>query len=153
MAQHTAIIREAKHEQVAETSAASVAPPLSNSPLCTVPLKCLDECLLTLFHLDPRLTYLGDRERMRLIVRYFDATFDNRQVGRAYVRLKQLDEQGLLRTRAFDRSGTRSENGPLLAQATRVVSELGVRWGWNDLQVAERQRRLQRVLRLLGHET
>ncbi|WP_146010430.1 hypothetical protein [Dyella sp. AD56] len=90
---------------------------------------------------------------MRLIVRYFDTTFNNQQLGRAYVRLKQLDEHGLLRTRVFDRSGSRSENGPLLAQATQVIGELGARWGWNDLQVAERQRRLQRVLRLLGHET
>lgn len=151
MTQHAAIIHAPVNDQVDATSVDSLESVHAGNDICTVPLNPRQACLLTLVHLDPRLTYLGDRERMRLIVTYFDPTFDHQRVGRAYARLKELHVQGALRTQAFVRSDKRPE-GPERCLAKQVVNELGARWGWDDLDVKQRHVRLQRVLRLLGHE-
>lgn len=72
-------------------------------PQATAPLRLIEWCMLWLIQADPRLSARNHRQRLRRLMASFDASFaDNRRVGDALVRLKDLMHSGVVSTRGFD---------------------------------------------------
>jgi hypothetical protein len=119
----------------------------SKSATTSVELSHLDQCMLKIIHLDPRLAYRRDRDRLRLIAMELDPTFNPRRVGRSIVRLKAGHAMGVIQSNAFTYV---PRDDPSIADCMVVVDDLATLCDWDELPLIARQRKEVVVLRLLG---
>jgi hypothetical protein len=115
-------------------------------PPCAVPLKPKERLVLMLIHLDPRLTHLNHRCRLRLLVHLVDPGVSEIKVGHAIFQLREHHERGRLKTTAFDRS---TFDDPSIMDCVRVLGSLARMGQWATDHDADY--RVVRALCLLGH--
>jgi hypothetical protein len=118
-------------------------------PKVGTPLNDVEQCVLALIHLDPRLVYLRQRSRLRLLTKMLDPTFDHRRVGRAIKRLENLNMSGGIGTHAFART---CESVPNEDAAVRVMDALACYCGWQRSTASPHPHWWPQAMRLLGHE-
>jgi hypothetical protein len=117
-------------------------------PRCRVPLTMLQLCVLWLIHLDPRLAWMRNRDRLRFICLDLDPSFVPIPVGRAVERLKQLHRRRLLDSYAI---GYMTGNPPDRMESIRVMKRLSALCGWDRLPTTVYLQKMKSSLRLIGH--
>lgn len=121
----------------------------SEGPHVFTSLSDLEQCALSLIHLDPRLTHLRQRPRLRLLMNMLSPEFDHRRVGKAITRLENLNTSRGIDTRGFMRP---CEVAPDEDLTVRVLHALARHSGWKDSTETPHPPWWRQAMLLFGHE-
>jgi hypothetical protein len=135
--------------QAVQAAHVSVRPP--DPFVCSVSLTPVERVVMTLIHLDPRLSQLKHRDQLRLLALMFDQSFRTSWVGNALTRLRRCCEGKFpkILSWAFDWP---APDAPVeLNFAVKTICELSASLTNEPIPMHVMSRRLVLGLRLLGH--